>query len=160
MKTFTTLLASLFVQQLYTAVALPSAQNTVGVQSVISSPLALPDGGPQALEGWTTVSHDRGTTRTAIGTIGNVEMNARGDVTEIRSLQAGGAVTNDGHVGLWSGLSLSQPRAGTGLSGGAPYTGPVHIDRYDYITFDNGWSIRPDGAKLLICDPQHVCRGF
>ncbi len=128
----------------------------VGVQSLVEAPLAMPDGGPQGLEGYVRLSHDRGTTALAIGTIGNVELNARGSVTAIRSLQSGGVITNSGHVDRWSGLYLTHPRAGLG------YTGPVNIARYDYITFDNGWSLRPtaDNAALEVCSPQNVCHAF
>lgn len=145
-------MAGLFVQMLYTAVS--GSFTMVGVQSRITAPIAVKDGGPQALEGYCAVSHDRGTTRLALGTIGNVEMNARGQTIEIRSMQAGGVITNDGHVARWSGLYLSRPVAGEG------YTGPTHVDRYDYVTFDNGWSIRPDGDRLLVCDTQNVCHSL
>jgi hypothetical protein len=151
-KTVSGVMVGLYVQTLFTAVCGPST--TVGVQSRISAPVAVEDGGPQALEGYTTLAHNRGNTRLAFGVVGNVEMNARGTTTEIRSMQAGGVVTADGHVKEWVGLALSRPRAGEG------YQGPVHIDRYDYIRFDNGWSIRPDGDKLLICDKAGVCRGL
>ena len=145
-------MVGLYVQTMFTAVC--GSTTTVGVQSRISSPVAVPTGGPQALEGYTTIAHDRGNTRLAFGTIGNVEMNGRGTVTEIRSMQAGGVVTNDGRVKHWIGLALSTPRAGEG------YTGPANIDKFDYIKFDNGWSIRPDGDRLLICDKTDVCRGM
>lgn len=131
-----------------------SSQTCVGVQSRTSALVAMPDGGPQALEGYTTIAHDRGLVKLALGTIGNVEMNARGDVAMVRSLQAGGVVTNDGRVQQWSGLYLSRPRAGEG------YAGAVNVQRFDYVTFDNGWSIRPDGDRLLICDSKGICRGL
>ena len=31
---------------------------------------------------------------------------------------------------------------------------------FDYITFDNGWSIRPSGTALLLCPPTGDCRAF
>lgn len=147
-----TSMVGLYVQTLLLAVC--GSETAVGLQSRISSPLAVEQGGPQALEGYTILSHDRGNTRLAFGSLGNVEMNARGTTTEIRSMQAGGVITADGRVSRWSGLYLSRPRAGEG------YDGPVNVDRYDYITFDNGWSIRPDGDRLQICDKSGVCRGL
>jgi hypothetical protein len=134
--------------------AVGTGQTTVGVQSVIDQPVENPAGGPQALEGYTRLSHSRGTVRLALGTIGNVELNAHGDTTLVRSLQAGGVITNDGPVQQWSGLFLSKPVAGEG------YRGSTNVKRYDYITFDNGWSIRPDGKNLLICTPANTCRPF
>lgn len=145
---------ALYITTLVASVALPTTNSTVTLQARVDAPTALPAGGPQALEGYAVVSHDRGTTRLALGTIGNVQMDARGDTTEIRSLQAGGVITNDGHVSRWSGVFISQPSAGLG------YAGPTHLDRYDYITFDNGWSLRPDGDRLLLCPPSGSCRAF
>jgi len=145
---------SLYIARKVTTTASQTMANSVGLQSVIDALLALPDGGPQALEGYTKIAHDRGNTRLALGIIGNVEMNGHGDVAEVRSLQAGGVVTNNGHVRLWTGLYLDRPKAGEG------YAGPVNIERVDYITFDNGWSIRPNGSDLTICRPSGECRPF
>lgn len=144
--------AGLYVNTAYRAIG--TSQTTVGLQSVIDQPVENRAGGPQALEGYTRISHTRGSVKLAIGTIGNVEMNARGDVETMRSLQAGGVITSDGRVKQATGLFLSKPVAGEG------YQGPVNVDRYDYVTFDNGWSIRPDGKRLLLCDPENVCRAF
>jgi hypothetical protein len=107
------------------------------------------EGGPQALEGYTQIAHQSGTVALALGTIGNVEVAGRGRTTEVRSMQAGGVITGDGSVQHWSGITLSRPQAVNGARGS--------VDRYDYITFDNGWSIRPDGEKLLICDRDSAC---
>ena len=82
--------SSLFVARRVTTTASRTMANSVGLQSVIDAPLALPDGGPQALEGYTKIAHDRGITRLALGIIGNVEMNGHGDVAEVRTLQGGG----------------------------------------------------------------------
>jgi hypothetical protein len=128
------------------------ALSTVNVQSVIHQQTASLEGGPQAFEGYTLIEHDRGTVNIAIGTIGNVEQNGAGEVNDIRSMQAGGVVTGPGRVHHWAGLSISAPRARS------DYKGAVNIERYDYVDFDNGWSIRPDGKRLLICDPKNICR--
>ena len=111
-----------------------------------------PDGGPQALEGYTVVQHDVGTVALAIGTIGNVELAGAGRTKEARSLQAGGVITGSGVTERWVGLAISQPQPADGATG--------RIERREYVAFDNGWSIRPDGARLLICDPQSQCRAF
>ena len=107
-------------------------------------------GGPQALEGYTQVAHQSGTVGLALGTIGNVEVAGSGNTTEVRSMQAGGVITGNGSVQHWTGIALSRPQAVNGARGS--------IERYDYITFDNGWSIRPDGERLLICNRDSVCR--
>jgi hypothetical protein len=107
-------------------------------------------GGPQALEGYTQLAHESGTVALALGTIGNVEVAGRGQTNEVRSMQAGGVITGDGSVAHWSGITLSRPVPVKGARGS--------IQRYDYITFDNGWSIRPDGEKLMICNRDSVCR--
>jgi hypothetical protein len=129
-----------------------AARSTVGRQSLIQQLAAAPDGGPQALEGYTLIAHDRGLVRLAIGTIGNVEMNGAGDVDEIRSMQSGGVITNGGHVAHWTGHHFARPTRGPG------YTGPINVDVIDYVTFDNGWAIRPSGERLLFCDPRGECR--
>lgn len=146
----------LAIRVLYDQDAAATASSTVGVQSRMTQRVASP-GGPQALEGYTLVAHDRGSVALAIGTIGNVEMNGAGNVGFIRGLQSGGVVTGPGRVGVWSGLFLSQPRA---RASAPPYVGPVNIERYDYITFDNGWSIRPNGDALILCNPLGNCRAF
>jgi hypothetical protein len=145
-------LVNLDVRYRWDVVAVTGARSSVAMQSVIEQLTPTPDGGPQALEGYTKIAHDRGLVRLALGTIGNVEMNGAGDVEEIRSMQAGGVVTNRGRVKHWTGMYFSRPRAGLG------YTGAANIDVYDYATFDNGWSIRPAGDRLLFCDPQGDCR--
>lgn len=111
-----------------------------------------PDGGPQALEGYTVLQHDVGTVAMAHGTLGNIEFAGAGRTKQARSLQAGGVITGSGVVEHWSGLYLSQPQASHGATG--------RIERRDYITFDNGWSLRPRGEQLLICDPSGGCRAF
>lgn len=149
-------MAPLSVRTLLTSFADAGSASTVGVQSHITQQTDS-IGGPQALEGYTLVAHDRGTVALALGTIGNVEQNGAGDVNRIASLQGGGVVTGPGRVHQWSALSLFQPRA---RRSAPAYTGPVNIDRFDYITFDNGWSIRPNGDQLQLCDPRGICRAF
>ena len=139
------LVPALFVQYLYNTVAAPSDRWTVGVQSIVEQHTANDTGGPQALEGWTKVQHDRGVVRLALGAIGNVEVTGQGEVDMARSLQGGGRVAPSSHVRHWSSLTLSVPTTG-------------QVDRVDYITFDNGWSLRPQGAALVVCSPQQVCR--
>lgn len=115
-----------------------------------------PSGGPQALEGYAVVQHRAGTVQLAIGTLGNIELaGAAGTETE-RAVALGGGlvVAGPGHVAHATSLSLNQPHKHS------TYDGPMSIDRIDYVTFDNGWSIRPDGDNLLICDPRDHCRAF
>lgn len=128
------------------------AHSTVGRQVLITQLAAAPDGGPQALEGYTRVAHDRGIVRLAIGAIGNVEQNGAGDVDEVRSMQSGGVVTAPGRVHHWVSHYFARPRARRG------YVGAVNVDVFDYAAFDNGWSIRPDGDRLLFCSPRGECR--
>jgi len=128
------------------------ASSTVGRQVFLEQLGAAPAGGPQALEGYVKIAHDRGVVALAIGAIGNVEQNGAGDVTEIRSTQSGGVVTGPGRVHHWTGHYFAQPRRA------ANYTGAVNLDVVDYATFDNGWAIRPSGDRLLICDPRGECR--
>lgn len=82
---------------------------------------------------------------TAIANIGDA-----GNIPEVRSLEVGAAITGAGHVNHWTGIFLAQPRGAT--------TKPAQIDRVDYVTFDNGWSIRPDRDRLLLCAPNGSCR--
>jgi hypothetical protein len=145
-------IAALVVSNLFGTVA--GIGTTVGLMSRVQAPLAMEQGSVQGIEGYVKLEHDRGNTKLAIGSIGNVENNARGTTTMVRSVQAGGGVTNDGTVQQWSGVFISRPVAADG------YDGPVNVKRFDYITFDNGWSIRPDGKRLQLCDPDNVCRGL
>jgi hypothetical protein len=117
----------------------------------ITQPIASP-GGPQALEGYTYVDHPSGTVGLAIGAIGNVEVAGSGAVTSARGLQGGIVISGPGVVDHASSLTLVAPQP----TGG--YTGPVNVRRADFITFSNGWSVRPDGARILLCDPNDRCR--
>lgn len=128
----------------------------LGTVSVVNQMYPNADGGPQALEGYTVVKHEIGTVRLVMGTIGNIELGggSRTVVESAVALQGGLVVTGPGYVAHATSLSLVQPRAHGG------YTGGVNLGRVDYITFDNGWSIRPDGDQLSICDPKGMCRHF
>ena len=111
---------------------------------------ALPDGGPQALEGYTYVAHPSGVTRLALGTIGNVEIAGAGATQEVRSLQAGGVISGTGPVGEWVGLYISLPRAAEG-----------QVQTYSPIKFDNGWRFVAEGEALYLCPPRGAaCRAF
>ena len=114
------------------------------------------EGGPQALEGYTKVAHQNGSIGLVMGTIGNVELSgASGTVTkDARALQGGFVVTNSGVVERASSLVLVQPKVGEN------YTGTANIKEANYILFDNGWRIAPNGSGLDICDPRGVCRAF
>ena len=112
------------------------------------------EGGPQALEGYTYVNHPRGSVGLAIGTLGNIELAATGDTKSARALQGGVVVSGPGRVEHATTLYLSQPKRR------GDYPGPTQIERADYVTFDNGWSIRPQGDRLLICAPTNTCRDF
>ena len=128
----------------------------LGTVSVVHQDTPNSAGGPQALEGYTAVNHAIGTVRLVMGTIGNIELGggSRTVVQYATALQGGLVVTGAGRVDHATSLTLIQPRAH------GDYTGPVNVGRVDYITFDNGWSIRPDGDRLLICDKMDVCRAF
>lgn len=110
----------------------------------------LPDGGPQALEGYTYVAHPSGVTRLAIGTIGNVEIAGAGTTREVRSMQAGGVISGSGPVDEWVGLYISLPRAQ-----------PGQVQTYSPIKFDNGWRFVAEGEALYLCPPKGAaCRAF
>lgn len=113
-----------------------------------------PGAGPQAVEGYTLVAHDVGTVGLALGTIGNVEVQGRGRTEQVRALQGGIVVSGPGRVDHAANIVLA------GVQKHSDYDGPTDVGRVDYILFGNGWSIRPDGARLLLCDPQNVCRPF
>jgi hypothetical protein len=108
---------------------------------------ALPQGGPQGLEGYVYLSHPTGTTRLAIGTIGNVEVAGTGDVQEVRSLQAGGVLTGRGRVGRWTGLMIAVPHK-------------ADIREVVDIQFSNGWSLRANGDNLELWDTKGIVRLF
>jgi hypothetical protein len=126
----------------------------LGTASVVRQEMPNPTGGPQALEGYTHVTHKSGTVALAIGTLGNVELGgASGTVTERAYALAGGfVVTGPGVVNHPVTLSLGQPKRHGGYEGAMNVKDPV------YIEFDNGWSFRPSGADLLLCDPGGRCR--
>jgi hypothetical protein len=128
-----------------------NADSLAGLYGQVAS-VPMPKGGPQALEGYTYLEHSHGLVKRAIGTIGNVEVAAQGDTDTVRGMQAGVVVSGPGNVGLATSLYLAQARRRS------DYQGSTHVERVDYITFDNGWSIRPDREHLLLCDPQGVCR--
>lgn len=109
-------------------------------------------GGPQALEGYTTVRHDEGTVALALGIIGNVELAGVGHTGSARALQGGIVVSGPGQVDQAYALVLLSPQRKGG------YDGPVNVTEGGFILFGNHWSIRPDGARLLLCNPQGECR--
>jgi hypothetical protein len=114
-----------------------------------------PTGGPQALEGYVEMTHlSPGSVDLAIGTIGNVEHAGSGAVRRIEALRGGVMISGPGRVQEAAALSLYQATRKGG------YAGPVNVDRSIYIQFDNGWSMRPDGEALLLCDPHGRCRSF
>ncbi|MBZ5560166.1 MAG: hypothetical protein LAO77_23155 [Acidobacteriia bacterium] len=149
-------IAPLFIANPVVCFASAGANATVCAQVKITQLVASP-GGPQALEGYTLVAHDHGTVALALGTIGNVEIGGAGDVTEVAPLQSGGVFTGPGHVARWSALKLFRPRARTS---DPPYTGPVHLDEFSYLRFDNGWSLRGDDVQLYLCSPVGTCRSL
>lgn len=136
----------------------PHACHSSGDYSIVCGAFSITQpteslGGPQALEGYTTVAHPRGTVALAIGTIGNVELAGAGDVASARALQGGIVINGPGIVDHATSLFLAAPQRIDG------YTGPVRINRADWITFgSSGWSIRPDGDRILLCDAQDRCR--
>lgn len=109
-------------------------------------------GGPQALEGYTYVNHPTGVVGLALGTVGNVEVGGTGEVLDVRALQGGVIISGPGDVEHATSLMLMAPKPA------GDYHGQVNVKRADYLSFDNGWSLRPDGDRLLLCDPHDRCR--
>jgi len=109
-------------------------------------------GGPQALEGYTYLNHNQGRVRLAFGTLGNIEVHGAGTTSDARALQGGVVVSGPGRVSFGTSLYL------VGCVKHGDYTGTLNVGRCDYVTFGNGWSIRPDGPALVLCDPQNRCR--
>lgn len=116
----------------------------------IEQTLPNPNGGPQALEGYVDLAHPFGDVKLAIGTIGNIEVSGSGHTIEARSMQAGGVISGSGIVDEWNSLVLAEPGRKAGATGS--------VTKVNYIKFGNGWTIRPLGSRLLICDPNGNCR--
>lgn len=134
----------------------PNVRWCLGTASVVRQDTPMPNGGPQALEGYTIVAHKTGSVALVLGTIGNIELaGASGTVTEKAVALSGGLVVNgEGVVNRPVALSLRQPVRFGG------YKGPLNVKDPIYIEFDNGWTIRPNGPYLLFCDPFGTCRTF
>jgi hypothetical protein len=125
-------------------------QYCLGTASVVRQETGSPNGGPQALEGYSVVNNPAGSVvRHASGTIGNLEIAGAGAVTIARSLTTGLVFSGSGRVKHASTLNLFVGRK-------AGYTGPVNVERLDFITFPNGWSLRGplDGSYMILVD-QH-----
>jgi len=112
-----------------------------------------PDGGPQALEGYVELTHE-GHVDLAMGTIGNIEQAGTGSVNRAIALTGGIVVSGPGQINEAIALSLSPTRRKGG------YSGVINVKNQIYISFDNGWTIRPDGADLILCSPRNICRSF
>lgn len=129
----------------------------LGTASVVRQ-ITGTDGGPQALEGYTTVD-TRGSVRLAMGTIGNVEQAGSGDIVEVRPLQSGGVVTGTGRIHRWTALVLDKPKK----MGGQPVS-PEQLIDYRAIQFANGLHLRAeidprDGKPYLALCPDDVRSG-
>jgi len=145
----------------------PGKDNALGGVIGQVARVAMPDGGPQAFEDYTYLMHPEGTTRLAIGTLGNVEVAGAGDVTEVRTLQGGGLISGKGKVDRWVGLSLHRPSSGPGQLGTfapivaedpAAETTLRGTITTDAIRFTNGWTFRPEGESLQLVDSHGVVR--
>jgi len=143
------------------------APNALGGVIGQVSPVAMPDGGPQALEGYTYLSHPTGTTRLAFGVISNVELAGAGGVTEVRSMQSGGVVTGSGKIGRWVGIAIARPGGTKGLE--VPFVPILVTDQQaltilrgtistDKIRFSNGWILQPAPAGMQLVDERGVVR--
>jgi hypothetical protein len=128
---------------------------------------AMPDGGPQALEGYTYMAHDAGTTRLAIGVIGNVELAGAGNAAEVRVVQSSGFISGTGKVKRWVGVSVHRPAGAAGKK--VPFYPIVVSDPdaqtilhgtivTDRIRFSNGWTLQPGGASMQLIDQRGVVR--
>lgn len=113
-----------------------------------------PIGGPQGVEGYTVVNVREGHVGLAMGALGNVEQAGEGSIGRIVALQGGIVVNGPGGIG--EAVSLNLP----GVLKHGDYTGPVNVAKQKYIQFGNGWSFRPDGADLLLCDWAEQCQRF
>lgn len=137
----------------------------------------IPDGGPQALEGYVYMDHPAGERiRLALSLIGNAEHAGAGEVDEVRS--PGGVVSGPGRVRTWfmhrpvidvigeGGIdqvvaySAEFPQRHVGEKWGVRFddatvrhrmTGPVDIGE---LRFPNGWQLRPDGEGLALVRPD------
>lgn len=124
----------------------------LGLMSHVTQTTPNVTGGPQALEGYALVNHPNGRVRQVLATIGNIELKGAGATADARALQGSVVVNGPGRVDFATSLNL----VGCVRQGG--YDGPIDVGRCDYVTFGNGWSLRPDGDALLLCDPRGVCR--
>jgi hypothetical protein len=125
----------------------------LGAVSLVQQKTPNEQGGPQGLEGYVEISHDRGDVRLAIGTIGNIEHQGRGRVLQAVPLASGGVLKGEGDVAVWTALSLGKPIAkGTG-----------RIIDYRAIQFDNGLHLRTgvdrDGQPYLGLCPDVATAG-
>jgi hypothetical protein len=111
----------------------------------------MPDGGPQALGGYTYINHPHGFTRLAIGTIGNMKVANSGTVIEARPVQSEGEVTGDDDVFEWNAYTVSRPKEKR----------RGQVKRFNAIKFGNGWTFVEQGEQLLLCPPGNArCRAF
>lgn len=122
----------------------------------IEQTTSAPDGGPQALEGYTKVNHTSGKVQLPMSVIANQELSGGSGtvVQDARVFQAGAVVSDAGVVEDLTFLNLTGPNRMGG------YDGPINIKRVTYLRFPNGWTIRPGGSGLLLCDPRDACRGL
>ena len=145
----------------------PGAPNALGGVVGQVSNVAMPDGGPQALEGYTYMAHPSGTTRLAFGVISNVELAGAGDVTEVRSMQSGGVVSGSGNIGRWIGLTIARPGGEAGAK--VPFYALMITDpnaqsvirgtlSTDRIRFSNGWVLQPGPGTMQLVDERGVVR--
>jgi hypothetical protein len=88
-----------------------------------------------------------------MGTIGNVEQAGSGSIGRVVALQGGLVFTGSGNVGEYVGLNLPPPQRH------GDYRGPVNIDKVTYINM-GGWTFKPDGPDLLLCDWAEKCQRF
>jgi len=145
----------------------PGQPNALGGVVGQVATTAMPNGGPQALEGYAYLSHPDGVTRLALGIIGNVEVAGSGGVTEVRSMQSGGIISGTGKVDRWVGLMIGRPAGAAGAK--VPFyplmvtdpdaqnviRGTITTDR---IRFANGWTLQAGPGSVHLIDERGVVR--
>jgi hypothetical protein len=143
------------------------ARNALGGLVGQVSARAMPNGGPQALEGYTYMAHKTGTTRLAMGLVGNVELASAGNATEVRVVQSSGYISGTGKIDSWVGVSVHRPGGAAGKK--VPFYPIVVSDPdaqtilhgtivTDKIRFSNGWTLQPGGASVQLIDQRGVVR--
>jgi hypothetical protein len=141
---------------------------------------AMPNGGPQGLEGYVYDDHQAGTTRLTFGLVSNVELAGAGHTQEVRS--SGGVVTGPARVSKWdmNGGSVHNVNPSAQIDeicGLCPqWSGNIVTKRgvwlpadtqanrlpgttdVETLRFSNGWTISAAGDTLEIRDRNGVVR--